>query len=82
MLSEISLIWEMSVYESIHPAVAFQYQLLALRIAYDDFHLPPRRVSGRNSETTYRGGRFQCGAALFTMRVFSAADELRTAIKE
>lgn len=39
MLSEISLIWEMSIYESIHPAVAFQYQLLALRIAYDDFHI-------------------------------------------
>jgi hypothetical protein len=39
VLSEISLIWEMSVYESIHPAVAFQYQLLALRIAYDDFHI-------------------------------------------
>ena len=39
MLSETSLIWEMSVYESIHPAVAFQYQLLAVRAAYDDFHI-------------------------------------------
>jgi hypothetical protein len=38
-LSEISLIWEMSIYESIQPAVAFQYQLLAVRTAYDDFHI-------------------------------------------
>ena len=35
----IRVIWEMSVYESIHPTVAFQYQPLAVRIAYDDFHI-------------------------------------------
>jgi hypothetical protein len=39
VLSETSLIWEMSVYESIRPAVAFQYQPVEVRIAYDDFHI-------------------------------------------
>jgi hypothetical protein len=39
VLSETSLIWEMSVYESIRPAVAFQYQLVEVRIAYDGFHI-------------------------------------------
>jgi hypothetical protein len=73
----------MSVYESIHPAVAFQYQLLAVRIAYDDFHICRLEESREGiAKPPNRGGRFQCEAALFTMRVLSTADELRTAIKQ
>jgi hypothetical protein len=57
--------WVYKCCESIHPAVAFQYQLLALRIAYGDFHIcHPEESRGRVAKSHIGEEGFNVGGPL------------------